>query len=143
MGADLVIAVNLNADILLRPGKSPEGKGRRARSQQDQRLERTFWQYWQRRGEQFRKLLPRGSGESSLSIFEVLLYSLNVMQDRITRQRLAADPPDFHIAPYLRHIQLLEFHRAKEAMLEGERAAQALLPAIQEGLARESLEEQR
>lgn len=138
MGADLVIAVNLNADILLRPRKSTEGKGRTARSQQDQRLGQAFWQYWQRRGDRFRKLLPlsRRPGESPLSIFEVLLYSLNVMQDRITRQRLAADPPDFQIAPYLRHIQLLEFHRAEEAMVEGERAAQALLPAIRESLAR-------
>ena len=141
MGADLVIAVNLNADILLRPRKNTNGQGRTVRSQQDLRLDQTFRQYWQRRGEPFRKLFSRRSGKSSLSIFEVLLYSLNVMQDRITRQRLDADPPDFQIAPYLRHIQLLEFHRAEEAMIEGERAAQALLPAIRESLARESLEE--
>jgi len=139
MGADLVIAVNLNADILLRPRKSTEGKGRMARSQPDQPLGQAFWQYWQHQGDRFRKLLPlpRRSGESPLSIFEVLLYSLNVMQDRITRQRLAADPPDFQIAPYLRYIQLLEFHRAEEAIAEGEQAAQALLPAIRESLARQ------
>jgi NTE family protein len=142
MGADLVIAINLNADILLRPRKSLEGKGRTTRSQRDQRLRQTFRQYWQRRGDRFGKLLPRGSGELSLSIFEVLIYSLNVMQDRITRQRLAADPPDFQIAPYLRHIQLLEFHRAEEAMVEGERAVQALLPAIRESLAGAGLGEQ-
>ncbi|MBI3301397.1 MAG: patatin-like phospholipase family protein [Deltaproteobacteria bacterium] len=139
MGADLVIAVNLNADILLRPRKGIEDKGRAARSRQGQRLGQVFRQYWQGRGDRFQKLLalPRRSGESPLSIFEVLLYSLNVMQDRITRQRLAADPPDFQIAPYLRHIQLLEFHRAEEAMAEGEQAAQVLVPAIRESLARE------
>lgn len=136
MGADIVIAVNLNADILLRPRKSLDGQGRDSHASSDQPLGRVLRHYWQQRGERFRQLLPlpRRSGETPLSIFEVLLYSLNVMQDRITRQRLAADPPDFLIAPYLRHIQLLEFHRADEAITEGERAAQALLPALRESL---------
>ena len=89
---------------------------------------------------QFRKLLPlpRRAGETPLSIFEVLLYSLNVMQDRITKHRLAADPPDFLITPSLRHIQLLEFHRAEEAIAEGARATQTLLPALCERVEQES-----
>ncbi len=135
MGADLVIAVNLNADILPHPPKRAERKKPLGRSQ----LGKAFWRYWQQHGNHLRKFvsLPRPSEQPSLSIFEVLLYSLHVMQDRITRQRLAVDPPDFHITPYLRHIQLLEFHRAEEAIAEGERATQALLPLIRESLAAE------
>ncbi|MEW6299226.1 MAG: patatin-like phospholipase family protein [Thermodesulfobacteriota bacterium] len=139
MGADIVIAVNLNADILLRPEKPQSPPTAGTGTSRGRRLQHTFRYYWQQRGKQFRQLLPplpRRAREPSLSIFEVVLYSLHVMQDRITRHRLAADPPDFLITPAVRHIQLLEFHRADEAIAEGTRAAQALLPAIRESIER-------
>jgi NTE family protein len=141
MGAEVVIAVNLNADILSPPHRSTKKKEQDAHPQRDQRLRQTFQRYWQEQGERFRQrlLVPRRSGEGPLSIFEVLLYSVHVMQDRITRQRLAADPPEVQITPSLRHIQLWEFHRAEEAIAEGERAAQALLPTIRESLAQEGM----
>jgi NTE family protein len=56
------------------------------------------------------------------SIFGVMTSSLNIMQDRITRSRLAGDPPDVHIAPRLGHFGLLEFDRTEEAIHEGEAA---------------------
>jgi NTE family protein len=138
MGADIVIAVNLNADLLLRPERSQASQEPVTAWTRERRPRHTFRYYWQQRGKQFRQLLPlpKHTKEPSLSIFEVLLYSLQVMQDRITRHRLAADPPDFLIAPAVRHIQLLEFHRADEAMAEGRRATQALLPAMHESIKR-------
>jgi NTE family protein len=141
MGADVVIAVNLNADMLARPFGRAEKTGRDTHTPQDQRLRQAFRRYWQQQGARFRQRLPLPwrSAEESLSIFEVLLYSLHVMQDRITRQRLASDPPDVQIAPALRHIQLWEFHRADEAIAEGERAAQAMLPTLRESLVQEGL----
>ncbi len=141
MGAEVVIAVNLNAEILPRLQRSVKKKEQGGHPQRDQRLRQAFRQYWQKQGERFRQRLPlpRQSGEGSLSIFEVLLYSVQGMQDRITRQRLAADPPEVQITPSLRHIQLWEFHRAEEAIAEGERVAQALLPTIRESLAQEGM----
>jgi NTE family protein len=138
MGADVVIAVNLNADILLRPDKNQVSKEIRPSSIRVHRFQHTFRHYWQQRGKHFRQFLPlpTQTKEPSLSIFEVLLYSLQVMQDRITRHRLAADPPDFLITPAVRHIQLIEFHRADEAIAEGIRATQAVLSAIREGIER-------
>ncbi len=138
MGADIVIAVNLNADILLRPDKSQASQETGTAWTRERRPQHTFRYYWQQRGKQFRQFLPlpKQAKEPSLSIFEVLLYSLQVMQDRITRHRLAADPPDFLIAPAVRHIQLLEFHRADEAITEGTRATQALLPVLHESIKR-------
>jgi NTE family protein len=41
------------------------------------------------------------------------------MQDRITRSRMAGDPPDLLLAPSLEHLGLLEFYRAGEAIEEG------------------------
>ena len=60
--------------------------------------------------------------------------SLNIMQDRITRSRLAGDPPDVHIAPRLGHIGLLEFDRTDEAIAEGEAAVMRKRPELADAL---------
>jgi NTE family protein len=41
------------------------------------------------------------------------------MQDKITRSRMAGDPPEILLTPRLENIGLLEFHRAAEAIAEG------------------------
>lgn len=64
-------------------------------------------------------------------LFEVLAGSLNIMQDRITRSRMAGDPPDILLMPRLRHLALLEFDRAEEAIDEGRQSVARMLPAIE------------
>jgi NTE family protein len=64
------------------------------------------------------------------SYFEVLANSLNIMQDRITRTRLAGDPPDVLLCPRLGEFSWLDFHRANEAIAEGLACVQAAEPAI-------------
>jgi NTE family protein len=68
------------------------------------------------------------------SVFGVMTASLNIMQDRITRSRLAGDPPDVHIAPRLGHFGLLEFDRAEEAIREGEAAVMRKQPELADAL---------
>ena len=43
---------------------------------------------------------------------------------------MAGEPPDAIVAPRLAHLALLDFHRAKEAIDEGERAVEAALPGL-------------
>lgn len=57
----------------------------------------------------------------------VLASSINIMQARITRGRMAGDPPDVIMARRLAHLGLLDFHRAPEAIEEGKRAVEAVL----------------
>ncbi|HQJ30512.1 MAG TPA: hypothetical protein PLG18_05200, partial [Syntrophales bacterium] len=64
------------------------------------------------------------------TLFEVIATSVYIMQDQITRHRLAADPPDVLIRPRLAHIGLLEFNRAAEAIEEGRKAVQLMLPIL-------------
>jgi NTE family protein len=52
------------------------------------------------------------------------------MQVRITRSRMAGEPPDVIVAPRLAHIGLLDFDRADEAIQEGERAMEAALAGL-------------
>jgi NTE family protein len=43
---------------------------------------------------------------------------------------MAGDPPEIIVAPHLAHINLLDSHRAKEAIEEGEQAMKAMLPSL-------------
>lgn len=63
-------------------------------------------------------------------LFEAIAGSVNITQDRITRSRMAGDPPDILLAPKLSHIGLLEFYRAEEAINEGKKCVQRMLPEI-------------
>ena len=51
--------------------------------------------------------------------FDVVASSINIMQDRITRSRMAGDPPEVTLVPLLEDFALMDFHRAKEAIEEG------------------------
>ncbi len=51
------------------------------------------------------------SGDSRPTFSTVMVESFNIMQDRLTRMRLAGDPPDVHITPRIGHIGWLDFHR--------------------------------
>jgi NTE family protein len=72
---------------------------------------------------------PR-SRETRLGITGVMVEAFNIIQDRISRARLAGDPPDLSLQPKLGHIGLSEFHRADEAIRAGYESTRALLPEI-------------
>ena len=65
--------------------------------------------------------------EERIGIMGVMVEAFNIIQDRISRARLAGDPPDLSLQPKLGHIGLSEFHRADEAIRLGYEAAQASL----------------
>jgi NTE family protein len=56
------------------------------------------------------------------------------MQDRITRARLAGDPPDMLITPRVGQIGWVDFHRADDLIAFGTRAAERALDSIQEAI---------
>ena len=64
------------------------------------------------------------------SLVNVVMASVNIMQMRITRSRMAGDPPELLIAPRLAQIGLMDFHRARESIDEGYAAAKAALPEL-------------
>jgi NTE family protein len=76
-----------------------------------------------------------GSSHRGPGFASVLLASLNIVQDRLARARLASDPPDIVIAPKIGHLTLMEFDRADELIKLGEEAAEEALPAIRETIA--------
>ena len=60
-----------------------------------------------------------------------MVEAFNIIQDRISRAKLAGDPPDLAIHPKLRNIGLTEFHRADELIQIGYEATIAKLDDIE------------
>ncbi|HEY9538836.1 MAG TPA: patatin-like phospholipase family protein [Kiloniellaceae bacterium] len=133
LGVQMVIAVNLNADIL--------GKERRIGSavptvagfdllnelneHEDEVKRGTI-------GSLARRLFRREPTHPSM--FGVMISSLGIVQDRISRSRLAGEPPDVHITPRLGTIGLFEFDRADEIIAEGEAAVERVLPDLNDAI---------
>lgn len=60
-----------------------------------------------------------------LGITGMMVEAFNIIQDRISRARMAGDPPDLSLQPKLGHVGLTEFHRADEAIRLGYEATMA------------------
>lgn len=133
LGADMIIAVNLNTDII--------GKSRRARSSVRAPLGFDPRALAEVNAEASLSPLSDsltrgifGQGDDRPNIYGVMTTSLSIMQDRLTRSRLAGDPPDLQITPRVGHIGLLEFERAEEAIREGEIAVERMRPELMDAL---------
>jgi NTE family protein len=135
MGADVVIAVDLNADILGRHLHAPGSVATKARVPVVAADDEEATAGWlSRMQDGFASLLPAPDPVRvrNPSLLEVVLTSVNIMQVRITRSRMAGDPPEVVIAPQLAHLGLMDFYRAEEAIAEGRRAAEKTLPFLQQ-----------
>ena len=128
MGADIVIAVDLNTDLvgrrlLGRAGAAVEASGK-AGSVSGTMLRRLQAGIGAWRGSNL-------SGLGRLSVIDVITSSINIMQVHITRSRLAQEPADVMITPQLAQMALMDFHRAAPAIEEGRNAARAALPQLE------------
>jgi NTE family protein len=124
MGADIVIAVNLNGDIVGKHRKLAKNdvKTKNGVAGKITDLVREY------SGGIFQNNTDVDDGSPGL--FDAIAGSINITQDRITRSRLAGDPPDIMLSPKLSHIGLLETYRAREAISEGEKCVQRMLSEI-------------
>ncbi len=132
LGARMVIAVNLNSDLFGRgtiiashgsdesddaAKEQPKPNGLRGLFSGERSLRRQFL------GRRGRPGIPT-----------VMIEAFNVMQDRITRARLAGDPPDVLISPRLGAVGWFDFHRAAEAIAIGTEAAEKAIDAVTEAV---------
>ena len=132
LGARVVIAVNLNADLFGRgtiiashgsdehdepPPPTEAHSGLRGLFGKEASLRRKLFGHHGRPG-----------------IPTVMVEAFNVMQDRITRARLAGDPPDVLISPRLGTIGWFDFHRNKDAIQVGIDATEKALETVSEAI---------
>ncbi len=133
LGADVIIAVNLNGDLL---GRRSESKAEPPAAAVASPVPREFLGRLLRHlpgalREPAAPAAPRPPpGPPAPGYFDVLATALNIMQDHITRTRLAGEPPHVMLLPRLRNIGLMEFNRANEAIAEGRACVEQALPML-------------
>lgn len=137
MGADLVISVNLNSELLGRGAVIPDHGADYATPEPQPAAMPPPGGFLQPVKEAASAMsnyfnAPRPGPTGAPSIAQVMVDAINITQDRIARSRLAGDPPDVMIAPKLARIGLFEFHRADEAIAIGAEAAERMLPEIRD-----------
>jgi len=126
MGADVVIAVDLNSDLVGRRLRKPAVAASSAKSGNGSN---TMLGRLQAGIGAWRNGLWSSSGMPS--VVDVVTSSINIMQVHITRSRLAGEPADVMITPRLAQMALMDFHRAAPAIEEGRKAAKAALPELE------------
>jgi len=124
LGAEIVVAVDLNWDLVGRRAKVPDAETAVASHGTGAWIEAVFDRFRQR----------TVSATEIPSLLDVLTTSLNIMQVRITQSRLAGEPADVLVRPRLSGIAAMDFHRGGIAAAEGERAMEQLLPTLREML---------
>jgi NTE family protein len=128
LGAEAVIAVNLNGDVVGKHFREARDRASDALSPETGPDTIPPPGLWERTTIFFGHLFEP---DQTPGLLDVLAGSINIMQDRITRSRMAGDPPDVLLSPRLAHLGLLEFHRAAEAIEEGRAAVTRSVSALE------------
>lgn len=129
LGADIVIAVNLNSEVF---GKGTIIPSHEAREIEGPAPTPSPPEKTTSLGKLKSHLFGDRNGTPGLS--NVMLEAFNITQDRIARARLAGDPPDISIIPRVSDIGLFEFHRAKELIAAGGEATERAIGDLEHHL---------
>lgn len=135
MGADFIVAVNLNEDLLGRRLTRTEDNSNQAASTKGNNLLdaiKSMPASLRAQASSFKLFSTNGT---TPGYFDVLANAINIMQDHITRSRLAGEPPHVQIMPRVIDMGLMDFHLAEAAIAEGRAAAERALPVIKAKLA--------
>lgn len=130
LGADIVIAVDLQHDAhlmqqnLLSVTPQPEDNEAIATTSWRGKLRQTL-------GRRTHRKINQTPGA-----MEIMTTSIQVLENRVKRNRMAGDPPDVLIQPLCPQISTLDFHRANEAIAAGKLAVEKkmdeLLPLVRQ-----------
>ena len=129
MGADIVIAVDLQhdahlmqQDLLSVTPQNSEEEAAAAALDWRSKLRQRLVNFTQRRASQ------------TPGAMEIMTTSIQVLENRLKRNRMEGDPPDVLIQPFCPQISTLDFHRAEEAIEAGKAAVEKkmdeLLPLV-------------
>lgn len=112
MGADVVIAVAINANPIGQRVEKPENEQQSKNKITNKKQLASFTD----KVLQTLNMSTTDKKNDVPSIFNVIADSIDIMQIRLMRSRLAGDPPEILIAPQAEQISFLEFYRGIEAI---------------------------
>jgi NTE family protein len=134
LGAEIVIAANLSSDVFTHSttiySHGPAAEAPEA-VVEPVPPKRAFGKLFSPERTMKREFFG-GGGRPGIS--SVMVDAFNIMQDRITRARLAGDPPDMLITPRVGQMGWFDFHRADDLIAHGARAAERAIESIQEAI---------
>lgn len=149
LGADIVIGVNLNVDIIqsfstVTTTDANDASDANHATSSEQPLSESpeeavdedsadldLWEKTRLRFQKTMQLISSdGSNVEEPKTLDMVSNSINIMQVHLTRSRLAGNPPTVLLAPRLSHIGLLELYKAQEAIEEGEACVQRMSDEI-------------
>jgi NTE family protein len=128
MGADIVIAVDLNGVLLSRqeqgrPADPPPVESLPQDVQGFYRNEwvRKFTEFYETAESTFKqKIREMRHKETAMpDIVETVTAAIGIMQARITRANLAVEPPDVLVQPRLGELRMMDFDQVDKAIQEG------------------------
>jgi NTE family protein len=139
LGAEIVIAANLSSDVFTHsttiyshgPSAEVAAPAAPVLAIEPAPPKRGFGKFFSPERTMKREFFGSG-GRPGIST--VMVDAFNIMQDRITRARLAGDPPDMLITPRVGQIGWFDFHRADDLIGFGTRAAERAIDSIQEAI---------
>lgn len=131
MGADVVIAVDLGSDMV--------GRAFRRSALEPAPVEETEAGWTERllarfgfASDELAGARPLAAADNLPSLVSVISSSINIMQVRIARSRLAGEPADLLVSPRVSQLGLMDYHRADEAIAEGVAAVARVRPLLRE-----------
>lgn len=134
LGADYVIAVNLNLPLARSEAREPASKNKPQATETlsiDDSAE--LFARWSGLLDNFVSSIRSDRQPSEPGMIEVLLTTINIMRDQISRSRMTGDPPDLTVTPLLGDFNLMDFHRAAEAIEAGYAAIEQIAAELPDG----------
>ena len=136
MGADIIIAVDLNSERISKAAGTTRDANWEHNSRQMEKTRLEVVKSWvERYGSTGKSMSSRidqwfSKEESSPHIFEVLGSSINIMQQKIELMNRMAFAPDILIQPRLGNMKFFDFDDAALAIHEGYYRTEEAIPAI-------------
>ncbi|MDH5445649.1 MAG: patatin-like phospholipase RssA [Gammaproteobacteria bacterium] len=129
LGAEQVIAVDLNAYIIGKSFRKEPAKNTQSKSSSISEITDNNLLKWIK-NTLSSVINSDNKPNDEPGLFDVMNSAIIIMQDRITRTRMAGDPPDVLLRPNLSDIGMLDFHRAKEAIDKGMACVTRHIPSL-------------
>lgn len=147
--SDFVIAVHLNSQLNVQAPEvpphdlTPQGlteqveheQTRQPKQAKPQGHEQGFKSFLAQGQSYFENLKQKFKKDNETpGVMGVMAGAIDIMQERVTKARMAGDPPDVLLQPKLGHIGILEFERGEEAIEVGYETTKRMRDLIEEDI---------
>ncbi|PZU97387.1 MAG: patatin [Pseudanabaena sp.] len=142
MGADVILAVNLNHNYLAEVVENPDITEIEEEIEETEievnfafldSIRENYNILTQKLSSKLEQWMPQA--DNQLNIFDIIGTTINIMEQRVTKLNLEVDPPEVLIEPDLCKFGIFDFHQADAIIEEGYQKTKRAIPKLRELLA--------